>query len=508
MPIEDELQDRRNDYDVTNTVQVSSAPQVRAAVADLFSALYPSTSFDSVWLAFHDFERMFRGLDPNYHAVDTTYHDMQHTLDMTLALARLIAGHEMSVEPADRLGPDRAELAIVSALFHDVGYLRHRDRDAGAINGAVFTRSHVTRSGHYLESYLPRIGLEQFVPVIARIVHFTGYELNVDQIELEEPKDSVVGHLLGTADLVAQLSDRCYLEKCRDRLYPEFVLGGVAMDERPQGKVLYRSAEDLLGKTLSFYQTSARMRLENNFNRVLSLLRGVLRARPQPVHPLHPQEPDVLEHRHPEWRLAAAASSPALHHAGPGRRGSLDRARAATGARLERDAPARRPETAGGGRLASRRRQPQRSVVEDDGETRRVERDLDRKIGGFARLLVNLDVLAAVLVGDVLGPEHRVQRIRDAAREIVFAHAPRDRHGRLTRRTVLGGDFDAHEAVGAGALVDRDLGAIEVGARLRRFLRRARTCKRRRYRYFRYRRQASHRRHRRSPMRDGATLTG
>ncbi len=268
MPIEDELQERRNDYDVTNTVQVSSAPQVRAAVANLFGALYPQSSFDSVWLAFHDFERVFSGLDPYYHGVDTTYHDMQHTLDMTLALARLIAGHEMSVEPKDRLGPDRAELAIVSALFHDVGYLRHRERDVSAVNGAVFTRVHVSRSGRYLEDYLPRIGLEQFVPVVSRIVHFTGYELSIDQIELDEPRDSTVGHLLGTADLVAQLADRCYLEKCRDRLYPEFVLGGVAIDERPQGKVLYHSAEDLLGKTLSFYQTSARLRLENNFNRV------------------------------------------------------------------------------------------------------------------------------------------------------------------------------------------------------------------------------------------------
>jgi hypothetical protein len=272
MPIEDELQERRNDYDVTNTVQVSSAPIVRAAVADLFGNLYPNHSFDSVWLAFHDFERVFRGFDPNYHAVDTTYHDMQHTLDMTLALARLIAGREMSVESGDRLGAERAELAIVSALFHDVGYLRHRDTDAGAVNGAVFTRVHVSRSGRYLESYLPRIGLERFVPVVSRIVHFTGYELNVDQIELDEPKDSIVGHLLGTADLVAQLADRCYLEKCRDRLYPEFVLGGVAIDERPAGKVLYRSAEDLLGKTLSFYQTSARLRLENDFNRAYRYL--------------------------------------------------------------------------------------------------------------------------------------------------------------------------------------------------------------------------------------------
>jgi len=268
MPIEDELQDRRNDYDVTNTVQVSSAPRVRKVVADLFGNLYPQSAFDSVWLAFHDFERVFRGLDSQYHAVDTTYHDMQHTLDMTLALARLIAGHELSVEPGDRLGADRAELAIVSALFHDVGYLRHRERDVGTVNGAVFTRTHVSRSGRYLEAYLPRIGLDRFVPVVSRIVHFTGYELNVDQIELDEPKDSVVGHLLGTADLVAQLADRCYLEKCRDRLYPEFVLGGIAIDERPEGKVLYQSAEDLLRKTIGFYQTSARLRLENNFNRV------------------------------------------------------------------------------------------------------------------------------------------------------------------------------------------------------------------------------------------------
>jgi hypothetical protein len=268
MPLEDDLQDRRNDFDVTNTVQVSAAPRVRAAVADIFASLYPQYTFDSVWLAFHDFERVFSGRDANYHAVDTSYHDMQHTLDMTLALARLIAGHDWSVEPTDRLGAERAELAIVSALFHDVGYLRHRERDAGAVNGAVFTRTHVTRSGQFLEGYLPKIGLEQFVPVISRIVHFTGYEIHVDKIELDEPKDSTVGHLLGTADLVAQLADRCYLEKCRDRLYPEFVMGGVAIDDRPQGKVLYRSAEDLLGKTLSFYQTSARLRLENDFNRV------------------------------------------------------------------------------------------------------------------------------------------------------------------------------------------------------------------------------------------------
>ena len=267
MLTDEQSQERRNDYDVTNTVQVSSPRHVRAAVADLFRSLYPQRSFDPLWLAFHDFERIFTGLDPEYHGVDTPYHDIQHTLDMTLALARLIAGHEWSVGEGDRLGPDRAELAIVCALFHDSGYLRHRERDRQAKNGAEFTRSHVTRSGKFIEGYLPRIGLEQFVPVASRIVHFTSYELDLNRIELDNPKDSVIGHLLGTADLVAQLADRCYLEKCRDRLFPEFVIGGVALPDMPGNTAArYQSGLDLLSKTLSFYQSSVRQRLEGNFN--------------------------------------------------------------------------------------------------------------------------------------------------------------------------------------------------------------------------------------------------
>ena len=91
-------QDRRNDYDVTNTVQVSDPVAVRGAVHALFSDTFPGTSFDKLWLAFYDFERLFTGRFPGYKGCDTTYHDMQHTLDMTLALARLVSGYEKSAE--------------------------------------------------------------------------------------------------------------------------------------------------------------------------------------------------------------------------------------------------------------------------------------------------------------------------------------------------------------------------------------------------------------------------
>lgn len=268
MPLsEDTAQERRNDYDVTNTVQVSSPRAVRRAVEELFTSVYPSSPFDAVWLGFHDFERVYLGFDADYHGIDTAYHDMQHSLDMTLAAARLIVGYESSVPERDRLGAERTMLALVAALFHDAGYLRHKTEDSAYSNGAELTSTHVTRSGRFLERYLPRVGLDDFVPVIGRIVHFTGYEVSLDRIELEEPKDYLIGHLLGTADLLAQLADRCYLEKCRDRLFPEFVLGGLAFGPGNETSgVRYRSGRDLLAQTLSFYQSSVHLRLEKGFN--------------------------------------------------------------------------------------------------------------------------------------------------------------------------------------------------------------------------------------------------
>ena len=262
-------QDRRNDFDVTNTVQVSSPASVRNAVHELFSETFPGMSYDKLWLAFYDFERLFTGRYPGYRGCDTTYHDMQHTLDMTLAVARLIVGYERSVEPSDRLGPGRAQMAVITSLFHDSGYIRHEVRDKDYANGAEFTLYHVSRSADFLRRYLPDLGMAKDVGVSSMIVHFTGYELDLDEIELDDPRDIICGHLIGTADLIAQMADRCYLEKCRDRLYNEFVVGGVAVENAKPGEymVRYKSGNDLLRKTPAFYQQVTRDRLNSKFNR-------------------------------------------------------------------------------------------------------------------------------------------------------------------------------------------------------------------------------------------------
>lgn len=59
--------------------------------------------------------------------------------------------------------------------------------------------------------------------------------------------------MLGSADLLAQLSGRCYLEKCSDRLYDE---SDSAKQHTVDLKIMwdFKSLEDLSRKTSAFFQ--------------------------------------------------------------------------------------------------------------------------------------------------------------------------------------------------------------------------------------------------------------
>ncbi len=264
---------RRSEYDVTDTVLVSSAVAVQDAIEGLFENVWPGQKFAVFQRAFEDFERMFAGKMPGFHGVDTVYHDQQHTLDITLAAARLICGHEMQVPEAQKFGPERAVLGIITALFHDVGYLR-TTRDSDNLNGAEFTTVHVSRGAAFLHDYLPKIDLGHWAPVAAEIIHYTGYERPFRNIVAPDPRDHKLGHLIGTADLMAQMADRCYLEKCRDRLYAEFVLAGVALPIGENGhvKVKYASGLDLLRQTPQFVFDMRSKRLDGEFARAYRYL--------------------------------------------------------------------------------------------------------------------------------------------------------------------------------------------------------------------------------------------
>jgi hypothetical protein len=252
------LKARRSEYDVSNKINTTDPTAVDGEVCRIFIRLYPDASPELLSQAFADCDRCYRGEWPGYYDCDTSYHNLQHVLDVTLAMARLMDGHERDYERADTIGPRHFILGIATSLFHDIGYLRHR-KDTRHRNGAEYTLRHVSRGARFLQRYVGSIGMPDLAPVAARIIHFTGYEIPVHRIEVPGALFRQLGNMLGTADIIAQMADRCYLEKCRDRLYPEFVLGGLATSgagpdsSRP---ALFDSAEDLLRKTPRFYLTA------------------------------------------------------------------------------------------------------------------------------------------------------------------------------------------------------------------------------------------------------------
>jgi hypothetical protein len=205
------MSDRRNEYDVTNSVDTTSPADVSDTVRDV-----------------------------------------------TLAMARLLDGCVRSTR-ANSVSERLFRFGVITALYHDCGYIRHR-KDTKHGNGAEYTAIHVSRGARFLEEYMPKIGMADLARAAARTIHFTGYEVAVDKIRVPGPEFRLIGNLLGSADILAQMADRCYLEKCYDRLYPEFVLGGIARKRGPDGseQVLFASAAELIFKTPLFYQGASR----------------------------------------------------------------------------------------------------------------------------------------------------------------------------------------------------------------------------------------------------------
>jgi len=251
------MKSRHAQYDVSNSIKVTDSQAVCNAVCDIFHSCYLAADDSIIRQAFEDFDNLFEGHFSGFNACDTFYHDKQHTLDMTLALARLIDGHERQSDRVHTFGAKLTSLAIITALFHDSGYIR-KTSDQKSYNGAQYTSIHVSRSASFLSNYLHMTGMPEFADIAANMVHYTGYEVSPERIKLPDEKLHLLGYMLGTADLIAQMSDRCYLEKCRERLFPEFELGGMTRKQNNEGQTV----------TPLFYNFEVKNRLNNLFQQV------------------------------------------------------------------------------------------------------------------------------------------------------------------------------------------------------------------------------------------------
>ncbi len=183
--------------------------------------------------------KLYSGDFPNYRACNTQYHDFQHSIETFLAMARLI--HGASVE-GNVFSERMVFLGMVSALFHDAGYIQEIGDTTGT--GGKYTAVHVQRSMDFVSRHRRRIGITREEAQYCRIMILCT-DLNADFQHIRFPSDDVeiLGKMLGSADMLAQMADRKHFEKLF-YLYDEFSEGQVPG---------YDSPYDLLRKTVGFY---------------------------------------------------------------------------------------------------------------------------------------------------------------------------------------------------------------------------------------------------------------
>jgi len=195
---------------------------------------------------------------------DALYHNMEHTLLVTLAGRDILQGLSLS----HRIEPSDYTHLICACLLHDIGYVRgilsgdtetefvvdREDRRVKIPRGAsdaALTPYHVERSKMFA---LERRGKSPLVDAnrIAVAIEMTRFPASVDKT-LEtvglEPK------LVQAADLIGQLGDPLYSRKA-NALFYEFEEIGL---NRQLG---YSTPADLIDKYPAFYWNSVSMHLD------------------------------------------------------------------------------------------------------------------------------------------------------------------------------------------------------------------------------------------------------
>ncbi|MGE5466510.1 MAG: hypothetical protein ACM3Y9_03710 [Ignavibacteria bacterium] len=255
---------RSDSMDPTGEVNLADPAAVERTIKEILDRSYAGR-YDEALLsrAIADAIRAYRGDYPGLLACDTLYHDLRHALETGLTTARLLDGYAKAGDGAEPIDGDHALLAVLLAIFHDVGLLRRTDE--ADLWGPVLIPVHEERGVEFMTAYLSDTGLAPLAG-LARLIMPTKLTF---RMPADWPADERrLAAMIASADLLSQCADRCYLEKCRDFLYEEFTAFGLA--GKPDSP--YPDPETLLAKTPAFFTGFLRQRLDEEFGGIHRVL--------------------------------------------------------------------------------------------------------------------------------------------------------------------------------------------------------------------------------------------
>jgi len=235
---------------------------VKAEVQSAYLSLFPLGDHGFVGRVFSWVEECFSGRDPAFQAIDARYHDLEHTLQGTLCMARLLrCRHETGAQP--EISQRLFELGLVGILLHDTGYLKRRDDTIGT--GAKYTATHVFRSLEFAHQILAAKGFSpDDIRSVQNMIRCTGIDAFLESIAFESEAERIVGFALGTADLLGQMAADDYVEKL-PVLYDEFQ--EAARHDRGHTDFItkFGGAHDLMVRTPAFWRDYVQPKLDKDF---------------------------------------------------------------------------------------------------------------------------------------------------------------------------------------------------------------------------------------------------
>ena len=230
-----------------------------------FVALFPGQDFGQGREVFRWVVDTFGGRNPEFHPLDTPYHDLSHTLEVTVCLLSLIRRRAArGVAPV--CSSDAVRWALVASLLHDSGYLRTRDDVDGT--GAKYTVIHVDRSAELAATWTRSMGFaDPAVVAIRDMIRCTALGVNVTEIVFDNAQLRFLGRALGAADLLAQMAAPDYIDKL-PLLFQEFTESVQHQERFGRKGQVFESVQDLLAKTPGFWRFYVLPRMESDLDGV------------------------------------------------------------------------------------------------------------------------------------------------------------------------------------------------------------------------------------------------
>lgn len=231
----------------------------------LAESIDPSIDLQAIQEVHNDLAAFFSGSHPDFQKNNLPYHNLRHTQMVALATTRLFHGLHCKRVP---VSADMLRKGLLAAYFHDTGMLLEEGDPADS--GTQYIAGHETRSILFLKNYITEKGLtDEIARDCAIIINYTKLNSDPATFEYHTGEVQLVGQVVGSADILAQMADRYYLESL-PLLYHEQEEGGINR---------HRSAVELMEHTANFYQDVVRKRLVTTFSNTSTAMRTHFRER-------------------------------------------------------------------------------------------------------------------------------------------------------------------------------------------------------------------------------------